>query len=191
MSLVVLDDVTLLFGDRVIFDAASLRLGHGDRLGLIGPNGSGKTTLLKVIAGEQEIDDGKATRANGVRIGYLPQDLSIAGGRSLIDMILSSVPGRKELDARLEAAQTELEVASGADADDATLLDLAADVGELHEKIDHFERFFGEHEALTILAGLGFAPGDEHRDIGELSGGWKMRGVLAGLLFQRPDVLLL
>ena len=43
----------------------------------------------------------------------------------------------------------------------------------------------------TILAGLGFAPGDENRDIGELSGGWKMRGVLAGLLFQRPDVLLL
>ena len=62
---------------------------------------------------------------------------------------------------------------------------------ELHERIDHFERFFGEHEALAILAGLGFGPGDEKRDIGELSGGWKMRGVLAGLLFQRPDVLLL
>ena len=69
MSLVVLDDVTLFFADRMIFDAASLRLGHGDRVGLIGPNGSGKTTLLKMIAGEQEIDDGKVTRANGVRIG--------------------------------------------------------------------------------------------------------------------------
>ena len=192
MSLVVLDDVTLLFADRVIFDGASLRLGHGDRIGLIGPNGSGKTTLLKVIAGDQEVDDGKVTRANGVRIGWLPQDLSIAGGRSLIEMILSSVPGRVELDRRLAAAELELEAASNAsDADDAALLDLAADVAELHERIDHFERFFGEHEALAILAGLGFAPGDERRDIGELSGGWKMRGVLAGLLFQRPDVLLL
>jgi ATPase subunit of ABC transporter with duplicated ATPase domains len=46
MSLVVLDEVTLFFADRMIFDAASLRLGHGDRIGLIGPNGSGKTTLL-------------------------------------------------------------------------------------------------------------------------------------------------
>ncbi|HEX2688450.1 MAG TPA: ATP-binding cassette domain-containing protein [Kofleriaceae bacterium] len=191
MSLVVLDGVTVFFADRMIFDAASLRLGHGDRVGLIGPNGSGKTTLLKVIAGEQEIDDGKVTRANGVRIGWLPQDLAIAGGRSLLDMILSSVPGRAELDSRLAAAEAELEDASRAGADEATLLDAAADIAELHDRIDHFERFFGEHEALAILAGLGFASGDETRDIGELSGGWKMRGVLAGLLFQRPDVLLL
>jgi ATP-binding cassette, subfamily F, member 3 len=191
MSLVVLDEVTLFFADRMIFDAASLRLGHGDRIGLIGPNGSGKTTLLKVIAGEQEFDDGRVTRANGVRIGWLPQDLAIAGGRSMIDMILSSVPGRAELDGRLAAAEAELEELSRAGADEPALLDAAADIAELHERIDHFERFFGEHEALAILAGLGFAPGDETRDIGELSGGWKMRGVLAGLLFQRPDVLLL
>ena len=191
MSLVVLDEVTLFFADRLIFDAASLRLGHGDRIGLIGPNGSGKTTLLKVIAGEQEIDDGKVTRANGVRIGWLPQEISIAGGRSLIDMILSSVPGRTELDGRLAAAEAELEEASRSGADEATLLDAAADIAELHDRIDHFERFFGEHEALTILAGLGFSPGEETRDIGEFSGGWKMRGVLAGLLFQRPDVLML
>jgi len=191
MSLVVLDEVTLFFADRMLFDAASLRLGHGDRIGLIGPNGSGKTTLLRLIAGEQEVDDGRVTRANGVRIGWLPQDLSIAGGRSLIDMILSSVPGRKELDERLAAAEVSLEAGTRDDVDEAALLELAADVGELHEQIDHFERFFGEHEALAILAGLGFSPGDEKRDIGELSGGWKMRGVLAGLLFQRPDVLLL
>jgi ATP-binding cassette subfamily F protein 3 len=181
----------LFFADRVIFDGVSLRLGHGDRVGLIGPNGSGKTTLLKVIAGEQEIDDGKVTRANGVRIGWLPQDLSVAGGRPLLDMILSSVPGRKELDGRLAAAEAALEAAATNGTDDETMLELAATVGELHEHIDHFERFFGEHEALAILAGLGFRPGDEKRDIGELSGGWKMRGVLAGLLFQRPDVLLL
>src|SRR5499427_9267288 len=191
MSLVVLDEVTLFFADRMIFDAASLRLGHNDRIGLIGPNGSGKTTLLKIIAGEQEIDDGKVTRANGVRIGWLPQDLAIAGGRSLIDMILSSVPGRRELDARLAAAEAGLEQATNDHVGEDELLELAGEIGELHERIDHFERFFGEHEALAILAGLGFATGDETRDIGELSGGWKMRGVLAGLLFQRPDVLML
>jgi ATP-binding cassette subfamily F protein 3 len=194
MSLVVLDGVTLFFADRMIFGDASLRLGHGDRVGLIGPNGSGKTTLLKIIAGDQEIDDGKVTRANGVRIGYLPQDISVASGRSLIEMILSSVPGRAELDGRLASAEKALEEASSQGAPETseeTMLDLVADVTELHDRIDHFERFFGEHEALAILAGLGFANGDEKRDIGELSGGWKMRGVLAGLLFQRPDVLLL
>jgi ATP-binding cassette subfamily F protein 3 len=144
-----------------------------------------------VISGEQEIDDGQVTRANGVRIGWLPQDLAIAGGRTLIDMILSSVPGRKELDARLAAAETAIEEGTRRGAMEADLLELAADVAELHERIDHFDRLFGEHEALAILAGLGFAVGDERRDLAEFSGGWKMRGVLAGLLFQRPDVLLL
>ncbi len=193
MSLVVLDDVTLFFADRLIFESAGLRLSHGDRVGLIGPNGSGKTTLLKIIAGDQEIDDGKVTRASGVRIGWLPQDISISGGRSLIDMILSSVPGRSELDKRLADTEAALELATreGSDAHEDTVMELAAEIGELHAQIDHFERFFGEHEALAILAGLGFATGDEHRDLGEFSGGWKMRAVLAGLLFQRPDVLLL
>ena len=191
MSLVVLDEVTLFFADRMIFDAVSLRLGHGDRVGLIGPNGSGKTTLLKIIAGDQEVDDGKVTRANGMRIGWLPQEISVAGGRSMIDMILSSVPGRRDLDGRLAAAEHAMEAATKDGADEATLLERAADIADLHEQIDHFERFFGEHEALAILAGLGFSPGDEKRDVGQLSGGWKMRGVLAGLLFQRPDVLLL
>jgi len=191
MSLVVLDEVTLLFADRMILDAVSLRLGHGDRVGLIGPNGSGKTTLLKVIAGEQEIDDGSVTRANGVRIGWLPQEIAVVGGRSIIDMILSSVPGRTELHDRLSSTEAQLEDATKAKAGDEVLLELAGEVAELHERLDHFERFFGEHEALTILSGLGFHPGEAKRDVGELSGGWKMRAVLAGLLFQRPDVLLL
>src|SRR5690242_18211026 len=125
MSLVVLDEVTLFFAERMIFDNVSLRLGHGDRIGLIGPNGSGKTTLLKVIAGDQEIDDGSVTRANGVRVGWLPQDLAIAGGRSLIDMILSSVPGRKELDERLAQTEAALEQATKDGIDEEQLLELA------------------------------------------------------------------
>ncbi|MEP6862308.1 MAG: ATP-binding cassette domain-containing protein, partial [Deltaproteobacteria bacterium] len=124
MSLVVLDDVTLFFGDRLILDAVSLRLGHGDRVGLIGPNGSGKTTLLKIIAGDQEIDDGKVTRANGVRVGWLPQEISVASGRSLIDMILSSVPGKKELDTQLAATEEAL---TNGNLDDDQMIDLAGE----------------------------------------------------------------
>ncbi len=175
----------------MVFDSVSLRLGNRDRIGLIGPNGSGKTTLLKVLAGQQELDDGKVTRARGVRVAWLPQDLAVASGRTLLQMILGSVPGRLALDADLAATAAELERAQAAGESEESVLELAEAIAELHERIDHFERFFGEHEALAILAGLGFAPGDEQRDVGEFSGGWKMRGVLAGLLFQRPDVLLL
>src|SRR5262245_30004210 len=116
----------------MILDAVSLRLGHGDHVGLIGANGSGKTTLLRVIAGHQEIDDGSVTRARGVRVGWLPQDLVIEGGRSLIDFILSSVPGRQQLDAELASAEAELEKAQVEGAADEDLLDGAERIAELH-----------------------------------------------------------
>lgn len=191
MSLVVLEDVTLFFADRMVFDAASLRIGHHDRIGLVGPNGSGKTTLLKIIAGVQEIDDGQVTRAKGVRIGWLPQDLALSGGTSLLAFVLDSVPGRAQLDRDLAAAEAELGEIGDDPARHDDLIELAERVAELHEQQAHFDRFFSPHEAQSILAGLGFAVADHDRDLGEFSGGWKMRAVLAALLFQRPDVLLL
>jgi ATP-binding cassette subfamily F protein 3 len=188
----VLEDVTLLFGSRVIFEGLGLRLDERDRIGLIGPNGSGKTSLLRVMAGEQEIDRGAVEKARGVRVGYLPQELAVAGGRTLLDFVVSSVPGRVTLDQELAEAEAELETASARhDLDEEHMMDLAARVAHLHERVDHFERFFSEHEAMRILAGLGFEVRDHGRDLDEFSGGWKMRAVLAALLFQRPDVLLL
>ena len=71
------------------------------------------------------------------------------------------------------------------------LMEAAEWIGEIHAQIASFEQDYSEHQARRILAGLGFRPGDEDRDLGEFSGGWKMRGVLAGLLFQRPELLLL
>ncbi len=191
MSLLVLDDIALRFAARTIVDGLSLRVAEQDRVGLIGPNGSGKTTLLRIMAGEQGIDRGRIDRRRGLRVGYLPQDLAIAGGASLRDFVLSSVPGRAELDAEHDAAEAELSAASARGAGEEEMLDLAERLAELTERASHFEQFFSEHEALRILAGLGFDTSEFHRDIGELSGGWKMRAVLAALLFQQPDLLLL
>jgi ATP-binding cassette subfamily F protein 3 len=190
VSLVVLDNVSLSFGSRPILSDASLRLGERDRIGLVGPNGSGKTTLLKLISGQQEYDKGSVDRARGIRVGYLPQELVIAGGSTLLDFVLSSVPGRTDLDAQLAAAEAELERVR-ATASEEELMDLAQRIADMHERVDHFERFFSEHEAHRILTGLGFAETDRGRDLGEFSGGWQMRAVLAALLFQQPDVLLL
>ena len=190
MSLVVLDSVSLSFGARPILSEAGLRLGERDRIGLIGPNGSGKTTLLKLIAGQQEIDKGSIERAKGIRVGYLPQELVVQSGVPLLDFVLSSVPGRTDLDEQLAATEAELE-ATRATASEDQLMDLAQRIADMHERVDHFERFFSEHQAHRILNGLGFVESDRGRDLGEFSGGWQMRAVLAALLFQQPDVLLL
>jgi ATP-binding cassette subfamily F protein 3 len=190
VSVLVLENCTLSFGARTIFDALSLRIAEGDRIGLIGPNGSGKSTLLRVLAGDQHPDSGLVRSSRGARIGWLPQDLALEGGRSLLDFVKSSVPGRKELEERLAQAEAAY-AAIGDGASEEALLEAATELSEVHERLGNFDTLYSEHEATKILAGLGFHTSDLARDLGELSGGWKMRAVLAALLFQHPDVLLL
>ncbi len=191
MSLLVLENASLYFGDRAIFSDLDLRISDGERIGLIGPNGSGKSTLLKVMGKEQVLDQGILQVSRGARIGYLPQDIELDGVTPLLEYVLNSVPGRADLDSDLAICEKELEAATSTAADDDLIMELATQLSDLHEKIDHFDRFFSEHEAMRILGGLGFEVSDRERGIGEFSGGWKMRAVLAALLFQQPDLMLL
>ncbi|MBK7829877.1 ABC-F family ATP-binding cassette domain-containing protein [Nannocystis sp.] len=202
MSLVVFDSLSLGFGQKTIVADLNLRIGASDRIGLIGPNGSGKTSLLRMLAGQQSYDKGSLRFARGVRVGYLAQDLVVEGGQTLANFVVNSVPGRAELDARLaeteaalHEAQAGLEAALAAggdgEAEQERLMELAERLADVHERVAHFDAHFTEHEALRILAGLGFVAADSARDLGEFSGGWKMRAVLAALLFQQPDLLLL
>ena len=191
MSLVVFEDVSLTLGTKTIVQGLDLRIAPGERIGLVGPNGSGKTSILRLIAREQQVDGGRLRIGQGMRVGYLPQDIVLDSGLGVLDFVVSSVPGRAALETEIADTGELLAkaVAAGADAERAA--DLAERLSELHERLHHFGVFFTEHEATQILAGLGFRAADLARPIRELSGGWKMRALLAALLFQRPDLLLL
>jgi ATP-binding cassette subfamily F protein 3 len=175
MSTLVLEQVSLSFGPKRIVEDLSLRIADGDRIGLIGPNGSGKTSLLRIMAREQAPDGGEVRTANGVRIGWLPQDLDVHGGRSILAFVRDAVPGRRQLEADLVEAEADYQRALDAGDDEEALMDGAARLADLHERLAHFETTFSEFEAMKILAGLGFDTTDLGRDVGELSGGWKMR----------------
>ena len=108
VSLVVFEDISLGFGSKQIVDGLNLRIGEQDRIGLVGPNGSGKSSLLRVIAGEQGIDAGAVRLSKGLRLGYLPQDIHLEGGRTLIDFVLQSVPGREALEAALDRSRLDV-----------------------------------------------------------------------------------
>ncbi|MCC7535755.1 MAG: ATP-binding cassette domain-containing protein [Deltaproteobacteria bacterium] len=192
MSLVVFDHVSLQFADRSIVDDLSLRIADGDRIGLIGPNGSGKTTLLRMLVGDQQPDSGTIRASRGTRVGWLPQELAVAGGVGLLDMVRSSVPGRAALEEQIASCEQELQrLADEPTSDDELVTEQGHRLAELHERLGHYDALFSDHEAARILAGLGFTTRDLGRDLDELSGGWKMRAVLAALLFQRPELLLL
>jgi ATP-binding cassette subfamily F protein 3 len=187
MSLVILESAGLSYAARTLFADLNLRVGEEDRIGVVGRNGSGKSSLLRVIAGEVEPTDGTVRGSRGLRLGYLPQDLEIEGGRGLLASVLGSVPGRQDLEESLEVVEEQLAVATEHDEQ----MELAEKLADLHEELAHFDAAYSRHEALAILDGLGFRQTDMDRDLSEFSGGWRMRAVLAGLLFQRPDLLLL
>lgn len=191
MSLVIFQDCSLQLGGKAIVENLDLRIAEGERIGLIGPNGSGKSSLLKLLSGQYKPDGGSVIVPRDVRIGYLPQDVELESEKTLLDYVLSSVPGREEISRAIEETTAKLERRALEGADEEELTELGVSVGALHEELLHFETHYSEHEAKTILAGLGFLSSDLDRSLSEFSGGWKMRAVLTALLYQRPDLLLL
>ena len=88
MNLINIEKVTKSYTDRKLFDNASFSLQEGEKVGIIGINGTGKTTLLKMIAGLEEPDDGKITRANHIVVRYLPQHPEFDPEKSSLQCIL-------------------------------------------------------------------------------------------------------
>lgn len=181
------NNVSLSFGGRTLFDGVNFQVNDRDRVGLVGPNGTGKTTLLKLIMGQMKPDSGETRRLRGLRLGYLPQEALDVPDRKIMDWMIDAVPGAALLKSQIDELERDLETTAD--------LDQQAEIGErlshLHTELDHLDALFSRHEAERILFGLGFHENDLSRSMSELSGGWRMRAALARLLFEQTDVLLL
>ena len=191
-TLATVDSASLALGGRTLFEGLSLQVSRGDHFGLVGPNGSGKSSLLRMLAGGLDPDAGGVRLVPGARVGFLPQEIESFPDQPLLDFVYDSVPDRPLVREALSRAEHRLEELqrAGGDTEDE-LIATASEVADLHERSASLEARFSEHEAKRILHGLGFSQEDHARSLSELSGGWKMRAVLASLLFQKPSMLLL
>ncbi|NRD47367.1 ABC-F family ATP-binding cassette domain-containing protein, partial [Corallococcus exiguus] len=187
MSLVIAQDISLAYGKKVLFDEDNFTLGPRDRVGLVGANGTGKSSLMKIIAGASQPDGGTVQYSRRARAGYLPQEIAGLPEGTVVEAVMSTVPGRDSLEVRLK----DTEAALAGSSDEEEQLELAQTLADLHAELDDFENRYGRHHAERILKGLGFKDADLSKPTQALSGGWRMRAALAGLLLQDPDLLLL
>ena len=87
MNILNIEHIHKIFGDKVIFDDISCGIDQGEKIGIIGVNGTGKTTLLRIIAGEEEPDEGQVITQNGIRISWLPQTPEFPQHMTILDYV--------------------------------------------------------------------------------------------------------
>ena len=179
-----LQGISLALGGQPILDRLSWTIKPGQRIGLIGSNGAGKTTLLRLVAGQLEADSGAVAR-KGVT-GYLAQDVqAIAPKRTVLEEALRAFNELEELLASEQAIMRAL--AQHAEPPTKLLRELE----RVQTLLSMSEAHMVRPRTETVLAGLGFDTTDFDRPIATLSGGYRMRVVLAQILLKKPDVLLL
>lgn len=187
--MVSVNDLTVSFGGFTLFNGVGFMINPTDRIGLVGKNGAGKSTLLKILMGLQQPTSGQVSVPNDFTLGYLPQQMAVADGKTVFDETLTAFNQLNELEKRIEEITEELHRNTDYESDEYMKL-----IEDLNEANDHFHLLGGgntEGDAEQTLLGLGFKRSDFTRPTSEFSGGWRMRIELAKILLKRPQLLLL
>ncbi|MBN9050695.1 MAG: ABC-F family ATP-binding cassette domain-containing protein [Rhizobiales bacterium] len=182
-----LDTISKQNGHQILFIEASAALQRGEKIGLVGPNGAGKSTLFRMIAGEDQPDEGQVSVDRGVTIGYFSQDIGEMAGQSAVAAVMDGAGPVSGVAAELrdlEAAMTDPDRADEMEA-------ILERYGEVQARFQDLDGYALDARAREVLAGLGFSQEMMEGDVGALSGGWKMRVGLARILLMRPDAMLL
>jgi ATPase subunit of ABC transporter with duplicated ATPase domains len=182
-----LDNISKQNGHQILFIDASMGIQKGEKVGLVGPNGAGKTTLFRMIAGEDRPDDGQVAIDTGMTIGYFSQDVGEMSGQSAVAAVMDGVGPVSEL--ATEMAQLEAAMVDPDQIDDMETI--VERYGEVQARFQELDGYALEARAREVLAGLSFSQERMDGDVGQLSGGWKMRVALARILLMRPDGMLL
>jgi ATPase subunit of ABC transporter with duplicated ATPase domains len=184
---IVFSNVVKQYGRQVLFTDLSFQINPGAKAGLVGPNGCGKTALFRLITGSEHPDEGSVSVPGKLRIAYFRQELDEMAGWSVLDEAIAGSGELGGLHHELESLQHEMSSPDIAESMDRIL----SRYGEVQHRYESLGGYGLEAQAREVLHGLGFADDQIDADVGNLSGGWKMRVSMAQVLLGNPDVLLM
>ena len=187
--MITVGNLSVLFSGKPLFEDISFMIQPRDKVGLTGKNGAGKSTLLKIIAKMQDPTKGNISVPSGYRIGYLPQEMKHASGKTIFEEAKTAFHEMMALEKELNDLSKQLETRTDYESDEYhEIIERLNDVGQ---RLSLLGSGSIDGETEKILLGLGFSQSDLSRQMDEFSGGWKMRVELAKILLQMPDAVLL
>jgi ATP-binding cassette ChvD family protein len=170
---------------REILRGIWLSFFHGAKIGVLGANGAGKSTLLRIMAGADDDFLGEAWAADGLRIGYLPQEPRLDAAKDVRGNVDDGVADTRALLERFEAVSARL----GESLPDDEMDKLLDEQARLQDRIDAVNAWDLDRTVELAMDALRCPPGDA--DVAKISGGERRRVALCRLLLSRPDMLLL
>lgn len=184
MAILDVQNLTLSFGENLLFDNVSFDVKEREKVGLIGCNGAGKTSLFKIITGEYTADSGSCFIGKNVKLGYMQQH-TCSENRSVYDELISVFDDLIRLEKQLEQVNYNLTKGIGNQNENIALQD------RLNEEYNRNGGLTYKSMTRSALIGLGFSENDFDMPTSKLSGGQRSKLILAKLLLSKADFLLL
>lgn len=183
MGILQVSGLTHGFLDKNLYENAEFEIYPGEHVGIVGQNGVGKSTLLKIITGELPPDRGEIKWGKDLKLGFLDQHAEIPLELTITDYLRGAYREMFEAEQKMEALFQE-----AAERNDMKRMERASRIQERLLK-DNF--YAVESEIGGIAAGLGLIPIGMDKKLGELSGGQRAKVIVAKLLLEKPDVLVM
>ena len=187
MSLIKIEDLSKSFGDKVIFNNANLVLFNKEIMGLVGLNGTGKSTLIKMIIGEVLHDRGSIEIHPKSHLGWLDQHAEIKSNKSIMNYLREAFQELYDIEEKLNKINEELATVT----DETKMMELLEESSNYFEYLDSKGFYTIDSEIERVASGLGITAFGLDTKVKTLSGGQRAKVMLAKLLLDEPDVLIL